>query len=74
MADFTKFILLVVAVFVAIGCTGNPTNEPSVDEINKAVDRKMKAIDDDPSMSPEQKAELKKHIAGPAQSGNSAGR
>jgi hypothetical protein len=55
--------LLAVALF---GCDSNPTNEPSAEDINKAVDAKYKAIDNDPSMTAEQKAEMKKHIAGPA--------
>jgi uncharacterized protein YceK len=57
-------LFLLVGALLA-GCSSNPTNEPSDKEINDAVAKKMKAIDDDPSMTPEQKAELKKHVAGP---------
>lgn len=64
-----KLILLTLPLIVIFGCDSNPTNEPSADDINKAVERKMKAIDDDPSMTPEQKEELKKHISGPAKTG-----
>lgn len=53
---------------VVAGCDNNPTNEPSSKAINDAVEAKYKAIDNDPSMNAEQKAELKKHIAGPARS------
>ncbi|HLO98367.1 MAG TPA: hypothetical protein VK171_07220 [Fimbriimonas sp.] len=64
-----KLILLTLPLAVIFGCDSNPTNEPSAEDINKAVERKMKAIDDDPSMTAEQKAEMKKHISGPANTG-----
>lgn len=60
-----KFALFVLAGIVVGGCTSNPTNEPTEKDINDAVAKKMKAIDDDPSMTAEQKAEMKKHLGGP---------
>lgn len=57
--------MIALVVSALVGCSSNPTNEPSTKEINDAVAKKMKAIDDDPTMTPEGKAELKKHIAGP---------
>ncbi|MBS1706595.1 MAG: hypothetical protein JST40_12035 [Armatimonadetes bacterium] len=53
-----------------VGCSSNPTNEPSDNDIKTAVDKKMKAIDEDPSMTPEQKEEMKKHISGYPKSSN----
>lgn len=64
-----KLILTAVPLLFVFGCDSNPTNEPSADDINAAVERKMKAIDDDPTLTPEGKAEMKKHIAGPAKGG-----
>ncbi len=66
-----KLALLPLLLIVLAGCDSNPTNEPAVDEINKAVEAKFKAIDDDPKLTPEQKAEMKKHMSGPAKSGSS---
>lgn len=70
-----KLALLPLLLVLLTGCDSNPTNEPSVADINKAVEDKYKAIDNDTSMTPEQKAELKKHIAGPVNTDTSgAGR
>ena len=66
-----KLALLPLIAIAIFGCDSNPTNEPQVDEINRAVEAKFKAIDDDPKLTPEQKAEMKKHMSGPANSGNS---
>ena len=56
---------IAIGAFVS-GCDSNPTNEPTAKEIDAAVEAKYKAIDNDPSMNAAQKAEMKKHIAGPA--------
>lgn len=61
-----KLALLPLLLVFLAGCDSNPTNEPSAADINAAVEAKYKAIDNDPSMTPEQKVEMKKHIAGPA--------
>ncbi len=64
-----KLALIPFVVIALTGCDSNPTNEPSAEDINAAVEAKYKAIDNDPSMTAEQKAEMKKHIAGPANTG-----
>ena len=60
-----KLALFAIVGAILTGCGSEPTNEPGAKEINDAVANKYKAIDNDPSMNAEQKAELKKHIAGP---------
>lgn len=50
---------------VACGGCGDPrTQEPSQDEIREAVEKRRKAIDDDPNLSPEVKEMLKSRITG----------
>lgn len=67
MKTFLKTLLLTtISTLILIGCSGNPTNEASVEDINKAVEKKFKAIDEDPNLTPEQKTEMKKHMGGPA--------
>ena len=68
------FTVLCFSALSISGCNSNPTNEPTADEINQAVEAKYKAIDADPKMTDEQKAELKKHIAGPAKADAGTGR
>ncbi len=41
------------------GCDSNPTNEPSKDAIEKANADRTAAIDNDATLSPEQKAKMK---------------
>jgi hypothetical protein len=69
-----KIALFGILCSLMVGCGSEPTNEPSSKEINDAVANKMKAIDNDPSMNAEQKAELKKHIAGPVGTKTDAGK
>jgi len=44
------------------GCSGNPTNEPTADAVAKANRDRAAAIDNDPSMTPEQKALMKEKM------------
>ncbi|MEJ5171241.1 MAG: hypothetical protein WHU10_09655 [Fimbriimonadales bacterium] len=46
------------------GCGDPRTQEPSQDEIREAVEKRRKAIDDDPNLSPEVKEMLKARITG----------
>lgn len=68
-----KHVLGLIAFGVlCFGCSGNPTNEPDAAAINDAVKKKFEAIDNDPNMTPEQKAEMKKHMGGPVSEGGDA--
>lgn len=52
-------ITVVCLAAVLVGCSGNPTNEPSAADVKKANDARAAAIDNDASLSPEQKAKMK---------------
>lgn len=59
--------LLPTMLFVAVslfGCGSEPTNEPTAAAIEKANQDRFAKIDADPSMTAEQKAEMKKHMQG----------
>ncbi len=56
---------------VLIGCSGNPTNEPSAADVKKANDARAAAIDNDPTFTPEQKQKMKEAMG---LSGSSKGR
>jgi len=57
--------LLTLSLFVA-GCDSNPTNEPSEAAIKEANVKRAAAIDNDPKLTPEQKAKMKQvlHLDG----------
>ena len=63
-----RICALILAALVTsiglIGCDSNPTNEPSQADIDKAVENKFKKIDEDPTLTPQQKEEMKKHMSG----------
>ena len=65
-----KRIIFAVAVtgVILAGCDSNPTNEPSQEAINKAVDNKYAAIDNDKTLTQAQKDEMKKHMTGKTRS------
>lgn len=46
-------------VAVGVGCSGNPTNEPSAAAVQKANEDRAKAIDNDPTFTPQQKEQMK---------------
>ena len=55
-----KPLITAVCLFaVLIGCSGNPTNEPSASDIQKANIDRAAAIDNDPKLTAEQKAQMK---------------
>ena len=49
----------VVSILGVCGCDSNPTNEPSAADIAKANAHRAEAVDNDPTMTPEQKAKIK---------------
>lgn len=49
----------IVAVLALVGCEENPTNAPSDEAVIKANQDRAAAIDNDPKLSPEQKAKMK---------------
>jgi hypothetical protein len=55
---------LTMALAIGGGCGDPRTNEPSQDEIRRAVEQRRKAIDDNPNYSPEMKEMLKSRITG----------
>jgi len=50
--------ILIVAAAIAAGCDSNPTNEPSAASIEQANADRLKAIENDPNMTPEGKAKM----------------
>lgn len=53
---------LIIGVLLSsalVGCSGNPTNEPSAADIQKANNDRTLAIDSDPKLNAEQKAKMK---------------
>lgn len=62
MNKILVLILVASLGLVAAGCTSNPTNEPSAQEIVDANSKRAAAIDADPSMTPEQKAKMKEML------------
>jgi len=59
-----KIAVLALVGLAAFGCTGNPTNAPSVEEAKAADVSRVKAIDDNPNLTAEQKANMKAHMNG----------
>ncbi|MCA1948235.1 MAG: hypothetical protein LDL56_09165 [Armatimonadetes bacterium] len=53
-----------LGLVVCVACGDPRTQEPSQDEIRAAVEKRRKAIDDDPNLSPEVKEMLKSRITG----------
>ena len=66
--------LLAILVFFLVGCTGDTSvsKQPTQDEIQEGINRRIKAIDDDPNMTPQAKELAKSRITG--SSAPSAGR
>lgn len=60
-----KIAMFALVGIVVGGCSSNPTNEPSDKEINDAVARRNKHIDDNPNMTAEDKARMKEHLGRP---------
>ncbi|GEM_PF-4977914 len=52
----------VVSILVAVGCSGEATNDPSAADVAKANADRAAAVDKDPNMTAEQKASLKAHM------------
>ena len=48
------------------GCSGNPTNEASAAEVQKSNADRKAAIDNDATLTPEQKEAYKAHLGGAA--------
>ncbi|MFN3683014.1 MAG: hypothetical protein ACK41F_03660 [Fimbriimonadaceae bacterium] len=56
--------IVALGLVLGAGCGDPRTQEPSQDEIREAVEKRRKAIDDDPNLSPEVKEMLKSRITG----------
>jgi uncharacterized protein YcfL len=69
-----KIALFSILGIALVGCSSNPTNEPTTQDINNAVQSKFDAIDKDPNLTAEQKAEMKKHMSGPVGQGSDSTR
>lgn len=54
--------LFAVAAITGWGCMGNPTNEPTVAEIQAADDVRRAAIENDPTLTPEQREVMMRHM------------
>ncbi len=54
-----KPLISLLCLVAILGCSGNPTNEPSASDIQKANDNRAAAIDNDPKLTPDQKAKMK---------------
>ena len=50
--------ILICAAAIAAGCDSNPTNEPSKASIDQANADRLKAIENDPSLTPEGKEKM----------------
>lgn len=62
MKKLAALSLLFAAIFV-VGCEpAEPTNEPTQEAIDKANADRAKAIDNDPSMTPEGKQKMKEML------------
>lgn len=53
-------ILPALFALAAIGCDSNPTNAPTAADIKQAEQDQIKAIDNDPKMSAQDKENLKR--------------
>lgn len=59
----TLLALFAVASLAGWGCFGNPTNEPTLAEIQEADRAREAAIDNDPTLTPEQRELMKQHMS-----------
>jgi hypothetical protein len=57
-------LLTIPLALVLAGCQGDQTNAPSVKAVEDANAKRIEAIDNDPRLTPEQKAAMKAHIGG----------
>lgn len=57
-----KALLVLLPVVALAGCDSNPTNAPSDAALKAADDKRSAAIDKDPSLTPQQKADMKSHL------------
>jgi hypothetical protein len=59
-----QIAFLSLLALLLIGCTGDTSvsKQPSQAEIQAGIDRRVKEIDDNPNLSPEQKEQMKSHI------------
>lgn len=55
-------LALAFSTALMVGCSGNATNEPSVAAIEDANAKRAAAVDNDPLLTPAQKAEMKSHM------------
>lgn len=56
-------VIGVISIFAILsGCSGEPTNEPSAADVSKANADRAAAVDNDPKLTPQQKADLKAHM------------
>lgn len=60
--SWKRWLPMALAALVVVGCSGNPTNEPSVKEIQDANARRAAAIDSDTSLTEEGKAKMKEML------------
>ena len=62
----TRLLIILGAICAMVGCTGSTavSDQPSEAEIQAGIDRRMKAIDDDPNMTPQAKQIAKDRIKG----------
>lgn len=52
----------ILAAMVLVGCQGDPTNAPTAKAVEDANAKRMADIDNNPKLTPEQKAQLKSHL------------
>jgi hypothetical protein len=71
--DFLILGFVAILAFGAAGCDRNPTNAPSKEDVKKADDARLKAIENDPNLTPEQK-EMQKKMMGLAPGGRGPAR
>lgn len=57
--NFRYLTILSLAILVLVGCSGESTNAPPKDAVDKANVDRAAAIDNDPSLTPEGKAKMK---------------
>ncbi|HSI72006.1 MAG TPA: hypothetical protein VK934_02420 [Fimbriimonas sp.] len=62
MKAFIRPLIVFGILAAGVGCSSNPTNEPSVQAIEDANASRAAAIDNNPNYTPEQKAIMKQRM------------
>lgn len=57
-------LIAILAAGCLTGCSSNPTNAPTVEEAKAADASRAAAIDNNPNLTPQQKAAIKSHMNG----------